>query len=985
MSGGYGFDEDVAVYSFDSLQDNGLAGLLDEGLDAFNDETFGDAGVGANNHESSSIGDALCEDTCARAMRSGPPSALRSSMNVANHVSSRHGDRDAGKDFDFAGSTARALGKDLQPTDSSWLTTAQPVSSTNKHSTIASRQSSSSPWSALDSDPLLSAGSTAKAPLSSTFAQRGAPASIGRAANFKTLEEIEADLKATARQNTGQAQSQPQAQMHRPLTLAEIEADMLNRSRAVPATAQGVVQPQDVAQSPSSMPQTAQVPAFLAQTPHLPTLGMPPPAATSQQQPSQHQQASGTDVGALFPPLPSQATVAALEQQLHYLTMNQHAQHPSLTNAQLQALLRQAQSQATRGVAFEGNETQSEAGNDSQFKQASEQLIRNVEQRIREHEDLERRRKLKAAKIASMAKYNNLMSNSDKDFITRIQVSQLVTEDPYADDFYFHIMAAIRMSRQPLQSIGNGPRRANRRDNAMNRMAQNVQRLVDLAKQRNKNSNSGIEGTLGKIAARTRSTPRQLLQVKPGPPTANASSAGTALLAGLVAQSADLSQGRGSPDNLPLSHRAACSIVEKIYDIVLELEQLRRLQPQLAATHAALNAQAPLSGASQEALDKAQQAIEAWTRDYQEAVARLWSSLRVMDPLDICSPHPFISLLAVSKGKKIMSRAMRHLSPEQNLTIFTLIVATFDTLDTVRDAPLLDAFNDATSATGLEAKQQRAAVAQKTDVFLTSMVAPLMSVIGQSPLRMVTGMLGLMMERNNIVLVLQSKPGLAFLTVLLSRAESLKQAQPTPDEQDLHQWTNTFDHLFASLNAALQSIFPSARLMSRLPFGSTPYLSSQAVDTIRPEIDLDDEPVWQFLAAVAVCADANQQQTLVTNLREKVLENVASAKRGKVLPEVAALKIRNVNLLLHSLGLDASQLTTFSAWVRQLGPVVVPLTAGLPNMANPSEAARMREIKVHAYEHTLQAGYVKPTTLDLAYYFSTISSTKFLPPESRYT
>lgn len=38
----YGFDEDVAVYSFDSLQDNtDLGGLLDEGLDDFNDETFG--------------------------------------------------------------------------------------------------------------------------------------------------------------------------------------------------------------------------------------------------------------------------------------------------------------------------------------------------------------------------------------------------------------------------------------------------------------------------------------------------------------------------------------------------------------------------------------------------------------------------------------------------------------------------------------------------------------------------------------------------------------------------------------------------------------------------------------------------------------------------------------------------------------------------------------------------------------------------------
>lgn len=39
----YGFDEDVAVYSFDDLQSNDLGGLLDEGLDDLNDETFGGA------------------------------------------------------------------------------------------------------------------------------------------------------------------------------------------------------------------------------------------------------------------------------------------------------------------------------------------------------------------------------------------------------------------------------------------------------------------------------------------------------------------------------------------------------------------------------------------------------------------------------------------------------------------------------------------------------------------------------------------------------------------------------------------------------------------------------------------------------------------------------------------------------------------------------------------------------------------------------
>lgn len=128
--------------------------------------------------------------------------------------------------------------------------------------------------------------------------------------------------------------------------------------------------------------------------------------------------------------------------------------------------------------------------------------------------------------------------------------------------------------------------------------------------------------------------------------------------------------------------------------------------------------------------------------------------------LTTCSvPHPFISLVSVLKGKRILPRALRHTTPEQTLTLLTLMVATFDTLDTVRDAPLLDASDDLTkqSAGSLEGKQRRAEVDTKTDVFLQAIISPVMAVIGRAPLRMVTGMLGLMLERNDILKVVRSK------------------------------------------------------------------------------------------------------------------------------------------------------------------------------------------------------------------------------------
>jgi len=97
------------------------------------------------------------------------------------------------------------------------------------------------------------------------------------------------------------------------------------------------------------------------------------------------------------------------------------------------------------------------------------------------------------------SKYNDLMTQSDKDFITRIQVSQLVTQDPYTEDFYAQVYAAVLRSRLG-SSLGNddnvlhfgggggvglglpGQRGAGRRETAMQRMKSQVERIVSNAK-----------------------------------------------------------------------------------------------------------------------------------------------------------------------------------------------------------------------------------------------------------------------------------------------------------------------------------------------------------------------------------------------------------------------------------------------------------------------------------------------------------------------
>ena len=96
------------------------------------------------------------------------------------------------------------------------------------------------------------------------------------------------------------------------------------------------------------------------------------------------------------------------------------------------------------------------------------------------------------------------MTQSDKDFITRIQVSQLVTQDPYADDFYAQVYGAILRSRMGLQSrdervikfgaiggvgLGLASKGGSRRQSAMQRMEQQVERIVNNARKREEEKN----------------------------------------------------------------------------------------------------------------------------------------------------------------------------------------------------------------------------------------------------------------------------------------------------------------------------------------------------------------------------------------------------------------------------------------------------------------------------------------------------------------
>ena len=115
-------------------------------------------------------------------------------------------------------------------------------------------------------------------------------------------------------------------------------------------------------------------------------------------------------------------------------------------------------------------------------------------------------------------------------------------------------------------------------------------------------------------------------------------------------------------------------------------------------------------------------------------------------------PHPFISLLIPSKGKKVLSRITRHFSDQRMLTMLTLLVACFHQLDVVTQSPILDHPQET---------RERSEAERQTQAFLGSALQSILPVVAKANLRLVTGLLGLLLDRSDVVVVAQTRVNLS--------------------------------------------------------------------------------------------------------------------------------------------------------------------------------------------------------------------------------
>jgi DNA topoisomerase 2-associated protein PAT1 len=224
------------------------------------------------------------------------------------------------------------------------------------------------------------------------------------AAPPKTLQEIEAEALARA---------QPPRKI---LSMEEIEADMAR------VALQQQQQRQQAAQQQQAQNQ--------AQFKSLAEIEREMMSATSPVPP----QAPAAPAAAASPaPLPAQAAAPP---------PNAHAQQQALLDRMFPALGSAPTGQTPR---FPDNATPSPAP--PVDTRTPEEIAR-----------AERKLEIRNAKIQAMSKYNNIMLSGDKDFITRIQLSQLATTDPYITDFYAQVYSALMRSKAAAAAgQGSGP------------------------------------------------------------------------------------------------------------------------------------------------------------------------------------------------------------------------------------------------------------------------------------------------------------------------------------------------------------------------------------------------------------------------------------------------------------------------------------------------------------------------------------------------
>lgn len=521
-------------------------------------------------------------------------------------------------------------------------------------------------------------------------------------------------------------------------------------------------------------------------------------------------------------------------------------QYPVLgSRDQSQAPQSQGQSQPQSSHSSQGQ------GHRNHFRQhvPLEDLLPEEQQRIaRRHE-----------KLGRILRYSGVMNPKDKDFVTRFQLSQIVTDDPYNEDFYAQVFKVVHpksvngaLNTPEPNSIAqayldhSGHRlggRHKRADVALQRMQQQVQKAVTVAKERQKLPQNVREGVLGKISVGSGKKPRQLLVILSK--------------AAQIAEENEAAEGNPSGKKQRSPSMAAPSKPIKKYtkkDIMRILEEIiNNLM-----------------------------SVESASRTSSEVdTAKLWESLHILDQPSSSGDeasfvNPFIQCLNYAKGLKILPRLFKFLTREQILTIVTLIVSNLENLTVIKDG----------SYTTYEDNAVPSKVSKLIETYTLTLSKLVINAVQDFKFHEIIGLVMILIRSNAVSFVSTTKIGLSTLTSLLSRAELMK-GEGTISATDLSEWTSCYDELFTSLESRIAAVFPPGLAVG------------------------EDDYIWQFLATLSLGGKLSHQRIIVDEVRDEIFAVMNNAKAIDNSDMANLYKkqnmLNNLNMYLVVMGLVADE------------------------------------------------------------------------------
>ncbi|GAB1319673.1 DNA topoisomerase 2-associated protein pat1 [Madurella fahalii] len=787
-------DDEGDALEFEETYD-GLGDQLEESGDAFNDDTFGDTSD----------------------LTAGP----------------------SGKDFDFFGQTAKVsnvieeehvrfnrqkpAAKAAQPAPQpSTQSFAQPSASGTSSYAYGSQSSSyrtgyekysSEPVGELQVDAALWGVAPKKppqpAPAPTTTAATASSAPPSR--KVMSLEEVEAQIRAQAKKAAQPAAASPAPQPTVPSAAPQPQAPrQMQYDMGYQFPQHG--QPQIPAQTSPSQHKEASFPPGHG---HPVTILQRPQA---KQAPSPQPLAQQAAQGRQQPSAPVQPT--------------QILQNPNrLSGDAARFGIRQHQTSPMPGTypTHSNHRQQGSFSRQPQIITHPSQLSQLSEEEKAAYLEQEAKRAKRNHKIFLMSRDNGIMTPQDKSFVTRIQLQQLVaatgnpnehgTDESLAEDFYYQVHSQIQGSQRqhPSQPLNNfaqtylfqtgsrqgGIRRHHRGpENHMQRMEQQVQRAVEAAKNKPKNKQLVIEGSLGKISFSNAKTPKPLLNIKRTESTGEAHRPGSAHKH--VSSGAD--------------RKSELRSIERIYTTLMKMEDHDRTMPP-----------PPANDNDTEAIQK----FAAWRSEAEALNNKLWDTLRIHDHPENGHTHPFITLLSYNKGKKAMQRICRHLTLQQRTTILTLIVVNLDNLDVVRNAQVTSG-----------QMQLNAAMRENVELFSIAVMSTLFNVLNELDLDLVAGVLGLVCTRS-VDVIARSRIGASMLTMILSRAEIIKHGGGGSEEA-WRSWDATYTRFFDMIEPTLPHVFPGPvtasddiyvwQLLAALGIGAGPDQQQRLVIAVKDRV-----------------------------------------------------------------------------------------------------------------------------------------------------